>query len=82
MYIYRASCVHVGSGTSRPINPEQRLTRNKITFNGGHLNAGGQPLDVGVIDRELKDTVATFDINSGYSLLTVGSSTTNGGSTR
>src|SRR5690606_7271772 len=59
-----------------------RLTQNRITFNGGSLNAGGQPLTVAETNRVVRDTVATMDFNSGYSSLTISSSNTNGGSAR
>jgi autotransporter-associated beta strand protein len=68
--------VHVGNGSTVTSNPGQRLTRNTITFNGGSLAAGGQPLANTVVDRVIRDTVAVVDFNSGHSLLNVGSSAT------
>jgi len=73
--------VWVGNG-SAIANPGQRLTENTITFNGGSLQAGGQPLTAAETNREVRDDVNLIKLNSGYSLLTLTSSTTNGGSTR
>lgn len=69
-----------GDGLQLAANPGQRLTQNTITLNGGSLTANGQPLQASVVDRLVKNQVATFRVNSGYSLLTIGSSTMNGGS--
>lgn len=68
----------VGNGSSLGTNPGQRLTQNRITFNGGSLNAGGQPLNAGVTDRVIRDNVSVVDFNSGYSALTVASNTSSG----
>lgn len=73
--------VWVGNG-SAIANPGQRLTDDTITFNGGSLQAGGQPLTAAELNREVRDDVNLFRLNSGYSMITITSSTTNGGSTR
>lgn len=70
--------VWVGNGSSLAANPGQRLTQNRITFNGGSLNAGGQPLNAGVTDRVIRDNVSVVDFNSGYSVITVASNTGSG----
>lgn len=66
--------VHVGNSADLDFNPGQRLSQNKITFNGGSLHAGGQTFTAAVANMEIKDTVATFDFNSGYSIVTVAGS--------
>jgi fibronectin-binding autotransporter adhesin len=63
----------VGNG-STIANPGQRLTENTITFRGGTLHAGGQPLLAAELNREVRDDVNLFRVNSGYSLLTIASS--------
>ncbi len=65
--------VVVGSGTSVATNPGQRLTQNVLTLNGGTLNMNGQPgtSAIGLI----QDDVATLNVKSGFSYLTMGRAT-------
>lgn len=69
--------IHSGSGSSHTENPGQRLTMNRITFNGGHLVAHGQPAVVGVANdwqmglEWVRDEVAFLDFNTGYSYIAV-----------
>lgn len=72
--------MQIGDGNSLSFNPGQRLTQNTVTMNGGTLIANGQPLDAAVTNRLVKNDVNLFNLNSGYSLLSMASSTANGGS--
>ncbi len=57
-----------GSGTPFATPPNNRLPTN-LTLNGGHLNAGGQPIS-DVVDT-VTDEVSSLNINSAYSMITV-----------
>ncbi|MEI8310047.1 MAG: autotransporter-associated beta strand repeat-containing protein, partial [Verrucomicrobiota bacterium] len=65
--------VVVGSGTSVSTNPGQRLTQNVLTLNGGTLNMNGQPGSVAI--GLIQDDVATLNVKSGFSYLTMGRAT-------
>jgi len=67
--------IHVGSGSGFNDNPGQRLTRNRITLNGGYLTSIGQRSNPGT-DNDwqlglewVRDEVAVLDFKSGYSYL-------------
>lgn len=61
--------VMVGSGSGFAANPGQRLTQNVLTLNGGTLNLKGQAgsVPIGLI----QDDVATMNVKSGFSYLTI-----------
>jgi len=61
--------VMVGSGTGVATNPGQRLTQNVLTLNGGTLNLKGQPGSVAI--GLIQDDVATLNVKSGFSYLTI-----------
>ncbi len=63
--------LQMGSGTAFSYLPNQRLTQNKVTFNGGYMNDGGQAMNAGFTSEWITDTVATMDFNSGFSILNV-----------
>jgi autotransporter-associated beta strand protein len=60
-----------GSGSAYASNPGQRLTRHRITFNGGTLLANGQQgatntLGVALWQDWVRDDVDVMDFKSGY----------------
>jgi autotransporter-associated beta strand protein len=61
--------VVVGSASAVAANPGQRLTQNTMTFNGGTLDLKGQPGSVAI--GLIQDDVATMNVNSGFSLITI-----------
>lgn len=63
-----------GSGSAYANNPGQRLTRRRITFNGGTLLANGQQastnaLGVALWQDWVRDDVAVMEFKSGYNHL-------------
>ena len=66
------------NNSAQATNPVQRFTSNTITLNGGTLTANGQLATTGTANpwqmgQELvQDTVATLNINSGYSQVFMG----------
>lgn len=60
--------LHSGDNSARA-NPGQRLTQNRITLNGGSLIANGQNLNAASVNTMVEDTVATIDLNSGFSFV-------------
>ncbi len=70
--------VSSGDNASQAVNPGQRLTRNRITLNGGSLTVNGQAL-TGLPTDLISDTVANMNFNSGYSLITVSANATTAG---
>jgi autotransporter-associated beta strand protein len=69
--------LHSGDNSMRA-NPGQRLTQNRITMNSGSLTANGQTVPTTEPNPLIQDTVANFDLNSGYShiVLAVGTNST------
>ncbi|HET6407404.1 MAG TPA: autotransporter-associated beta strand repeat-containing protein [Chthoniobacteraceae bacterium] len=63
--------LHAGDNSARD-NPGQRLTQNRITLNSGTLNANGQTLNAASANTMVQDTVATLDLNSGFSFVVLG----------
>jgi autotransporter-associated beta strand protein len=63
--------LHSGDNAGRA-NPGQRLTQNRITLNGGSLIANGQTLTGGTANTLVQDSVATVDLNSGFSFVLLG----------
>ncbi len=64
--------IWVSSGTAQAYRPGQRLTSNKLTFNGGSLIYGGQAIN----DNEGQwqaETIAVVRLNSGNSFISLAS---------
>ncbi len=67
--------LHSGNQSSMTTNPGQRLTQNRITFNGGTLNVVGQVLSGAALNTLVQDNVSVLDFHSGYSLTTIAAQT-------
>jgi hypothetical protein len=63
--------LHAGDNSARA-NPGQRFTQNRITLNSGSLNDNGQTLNAGSANTLVEDSVATVDLNSGFSFIVLG----------
>ena len=76
MYTREGGGIHSGSGSSHQNNPGQRLTRNKIVMNGGHLMQAANPAATspGTNDWQMglewvRDEVATLELRSGHNYI-------------
>ena len=74
--------LHAGNSSAAGSNPGQRVTQNTVTLNSGTLSLMGQSANTDGTtpwrsgQEMVSETVNSLHVNSGYSLLNVGASTT------